>query len=39
MRTNVLATILSGAIALFAVSDAIAQTQNSRSAYFLEGST
>lgn len=39
MRTNVLAIILSGVIALFAVSDVMAQTQNSRSAYFLEGST
>lgn len=39
MRTNVLATILSGAVALFAISDAMAQTQNSRSTYFLKGST
>ena len=39
MRTNVLAIILSGAVATLAVSDAMAQTQNSRSTYFLEGST
>ena len=39
MRTNVLAIILSGAVTTLAVSDAMAQTQNSRSTYFLEGST
>ena len=39
MKTNVLAIILSGAVATLAISDAMAQTQNSRSTYFLEGST
>lgn len=39
MKTYVLATILSGAIAVLAISDTMAQTQNSRSSYFLEGST
>ncbi len=39
MRTHIIATILSGAIALFAISDVMAQTYNSRSTYFLEGST
>lgn len=39
MRTHVLATILSGAFALFFITGATAQTQNSRSSYFLEGST
>ena len=39
MKTNVLAIILSGAVATLAIGDAMAQTQNSRSTYFLEGST
>lgn len=39
MKTYVLTTILSGTVALLAFSDAMAQTQNSRSTYFLEGST
>lgn len=39
MKIRVLITILSGAVATFFVNDAMAQTQNSRSAYFLEGST
>lgn len=39
MRIRVLITILSGAIATCCVSDAMAQAQNNRSAYFLEGST
>lgn len=39
MRTKVLATILSGAAALLFAGTATAQTQNSRSTYFLEGST
>lgn len=36
MKTNVLAIILSGAVATLAIGDAMAQTQNSRSTYFLE---
>ena len=39
MKIRVLITILSGAVATLFVSDAMAQTQNSRSTYFLEGST
>lgn len=34
MKTNVLAIILSGAVATLAIGDAMAQTQNSRSTYF-----